>query len=215
MATLTSEELLQSIWMALRRIEDNLALPPAPLELPPIQIPEPDLAAIVTAVNGLKPGPTAEEIAAAIAATLTPTPNRDPVIDKIVEALQKLDFRMQAQQNFGGGQVSLTPQAAADIGEAVHATTTTTAVTVVAATTATVELGANRAARSAMTVYNEPGAGNGTLYMKFGAAATTTSYSNQLAPGDYWESSPPKYGGLVTATWNVAQGRALVTEFLA
>lgn len=109
MEPLTAEQLLQSIWAALRRIEDNMALPPAPLELPPIEITPPDLAEIVTAVNGLKPGPNAEEIAAAIAAVLTPTPNRDPVLEKVVEALSKLDFRMQAQQNFGGGQVTLGP----------------------------------------------------------------------------------------------------------
>lgn len=112
---LTAEQLLQSIWAALRRIEDNLSLPPAPFELPPINVEPPDLAEVVNAVTGLRPGPSAEEIATAIAATLTPTPNRDPVIEKIVEALEKLDFRMQAQQNFGGGQVSLAPDQAVEI----------------------------------------------------------------------------------------------------
>jgi N-methylhydantoinase B/oxoprolinase/acetone carboxylase alpha subunit len=100
------------------------------------------------------------------------------------------------------------------IGNAVSAITTDTAVSVVAATTSLVEFGSHRATRSAMTIYNEPGSGNGTLYLKFGAGATTANYSNRLGPGDYWESSPPKYTGPVTGLWDVAQGRALVSEFL-
>lgn len=214
---LTAEQLLQSIWMALRRIEDNMALPPAPLELPPISIAPPDLADVVNAVTALKPGPTAEEIAAAIAATLRPgtgTPDGSAALESVAAALEKLDFRLKGMgtQAYGGGSVSLTPQAATMIGDAVQATTLSTVVTAVAATTSVVELGANRAARSAMTVFCEPG--SAVMYLKFGTGASAADYSNQLAAGDYWESSPPKYTGPVTAVWAAATGRALVTEFL-
>jgi hypothetical protein len=97
---LTQEQWMQSIWMALRRIETNLALPPAPLELPEIRIDPPDLSAIVTAVTSLNgTGPTAEEIARAIAAVIAPPPATTPggaeALEAVARALEKLDFRMQ------------------------------------------------------------------------------------------------------------------------
>lgn len=113
---LTTEDWLQSVWMALRRIEDNLALPPAPLELPEIRIDPPDLSAIVTAVTSLNgTGPTAEEIARAIAAVIAPPPATTSggaeALEAVARALEKLDFRMQGmgKQAYGGGSVSLLP----------------------------------------------------------------------------------------------------------
>jgi len=105
---LTQEQYLQSIWAALRRIEDNMALPPAPLELPPINVAPPDLAGIVTAVTGLKSGPTADEIAAAIAGVLTPSvpqPDGSAALREVAAALEKLDFRLKGlgTQAYGGG----------------------------------------------------------------------------------------------------------------
>lgn len=111
---LTEPQLLQSIWMALRRIEDNLALPPAPLELPEFHVDPPDLTAIVTAVSSLNgTGPSAEDIASAIRDVLTPQP-ADPgaavALGEIARALEKLDFRMQGlgKQAYGGGSVSFS-----------------------------------------------------------------------------------------------------------
>lgn len=109
---LTSEQLLTSIWAALRRIEDNMALPPAPLEPPLINVAPPDLAGVVTAVTSLKPGPTADEIAVAIAGVLSPTaPQADSsaALDAVAAALEKLDFRLKGMgvQAYGGGAVSL------------------------------------------------------------------------------------------------------------
>jgi hypothetical protein len=111
---LTQEQYLQSIWAALRRIEDNMALPPAPLELPPINVAPPDLAGIVTAVTGLKSGPTADEIAAAIAGVLTPSvpqPDGSAALREVAAALEKLDFRLKGlgTQAYGGGSVTLQP----------------------------------------------------------------------------------------------------------
>src|SRR5262245_16582430 len=109
---LTAEQILMSIWSALRRIETNLALPPAPLELPPITVAPPDLAEVVTAVTGLKPGPTAEEIAAAIAGVLNPSdpqPDGNAALQAVAAALEKLDFRLKGMgtQAYGGGAVTL------------------------------------------------------------------------------------------------------------
>lgn len=111
---LTEAQLLQSIWMALRRIEDNLSLPPAPLELPPITVPAPDLTDIVTAVTNLNgTGPTADEIARAIADVLAPqrVDTGAEALGEVARALEKLDFRLKGigKQAYGGGAVSLSP----------------------------------------------------------------------------------------------------------
>lgn len=107
--------------------------------------------------------------------------------------------------------VEVNRQRIASVDDAVA---TATAIVPVAATTTPFTVGANTATRLAMTVYNEPGVGNATLYLKFGAGASTSSYSNRLAPGDYWESTPPRYTGPTTAVFDGTQGRILVTEFL-
>lgn len=113
---LTQEQWLQSVWAALRRIEDNLALPPAPLELPEIRIDPPDLSAIVTAVTSLNgTGPSADEIARAIAAVIAPHPEATPggaeALDAVARALEKLDFRLKGMgtQAYGGGSVTFAP----------------------------------------------------------------------------------------------------------
>jgi hypothetical protein len=113
---LTDLDYLQSIWAALRRIEDNLALPPAPLELPPPQVTvhAPDLTDLTQTLMGLQPGPTALELARAIADVLPPSVSKDSapsieMYDAIVRALERLDFRMQAppSQGYIGGSVNL------------------------------------------------------------------------------------------------------------
>lgn len=114
---LTDVQLLTSIWAALRRIEDNMALPPAPLELPApqVHVAPPDLADIVTAVTSLKPGPTAEEIARAIADVVGPpaaaTSDGSDALGQVARALENLDFRLKGMgvQAYGGGSVHLEP----------------------------------------------------------------------------------------------------------
>lgn len=112
-------DLLRSIWVALRRIETALAVglrhPELPAPVVTVIPPEIDLGAIVTAVTGLKPGPSAEEIARAIATVLTPSSlgaaSEDGVesLAAVARALEKLDFRLKGMgtQAFGGGSVSL------------------------------------------------------------------------------------------------------------
>ena len=77
-------------------------------------LPQPDLSAIVTAVNGLKPGADADDIARAITSRLAPAPaqaDMSPVLERIGELLQSLDFRMQAPTAMiGGGILHMAPE---------------------------------------------------------------------------------------------------------
>ncbi len=113
MDTLSENELLRSIWTALRRMEELLGSIRS--EAPVVNVDPPDLTDIVTAVNGLKPGATAEDIAAAIRAELQPGRTMEEtdnaVLHKLVTSLEKLDFRLQGvgNQSFGGGSVSFAP----------------------------------------------------------------------------------------------------------
>lgn len=113
---LTERQWLQSVWQILRRIEDNLALPPAPLELPAITVEPPDLTAIVTAVTSLNgTAPTADDIARAIADVLAP--GRDDsgeALQAVAKGLEMLDHRLQGmgKQAYGGGSVSIPADAA-------------------------------------------------------------------------------------------------------
>ncbi len=82
------------------------------LPAPSVVVGPPDLSAIVTAVTSLKPGPTAAEIAAAIADVLRPSPvgeDSTPALREVAEALRTLDFRMKGigRQAYGGGAASI------------------------------------------------------------------------------------------------------------
>ena len=84
------------------------------LSSPTVVVEPPNLADIVTAVTSLKPGPTAAEIAAAIADLIQPpSVGEDGVapLREVAEALRNLDFRMQGmgRQAYGGGAVHLEP----------------------------------------------------------------------------------------------------------
>lgn len=63
---------------------------------------------------------------------------------------------------------------------------------------------------SARTVYNDSTA---VLYLKFGATASTTSYTVQLAAGAYYEFPQPVYAGQVDGIWAAANGAARVTSW--
>lgn len=60
------------------------------------------------------------------------------------------------------------------------------------------------------TIFNDSTA---VLYVKFGATASTTSYTVQLAAGDYYEFPQPTYGGVVDGIWAAANGAARTTEW--
>lgn len=117
-------EQLMAILAAIEALRDAVVAMPAPVvNVPPApEIPAPvvnlastDLTDIVTAVTSLNgTGPTAEEIARAIAAVIAPPPATTPggaeALEAVARALEKLDFRMQGMgtQAYGGGSVSFS-----------------------------------------------------------------------------------------------------------
>lgn len=64
---------------------------------PVVNVSEPDLSAVVNAVNGLRPGATADEIGEAIVSRLGggEGPQIEPVLARLTTALETLDFRMK------------------------------------------------------------------------------------------------------------------------
>ena len=60
------------------------------------------------------------------------------------------------------------------------------------------------------TVFNDSTA---VLYLKFGATASATSYTVQLAASAFYEFPQPVYGGLVDGIWAAANGNARVTSW--
>jgi len=51
------------------------------------------------------------------------------------------------------------------------------------------------------------------LYLKFGATASVTSYTVQIAPGGYYEFPLPLYDGEVDGIWASANGYARLTSW--
>ena len=86
----------------------------------------------------------------------------------------------------------------------------TATLTNVAASVASVALLAANAARIGATIFNDS---NARLYVKFGATATTTSYTVRVAADGYYEA-PFGYTGSVDGIWSSANGSARVTELI-
>lgn len=92
-------------------------------------------------------------------------------------------------------------------------------VTQVGASTSAVTLSAAGAGHRGTSVYNDSTA---VLYLKFGAGASSTSYTTQILAGGLYElpMTPPTanepvggcYAGLVTGAWAAVNGNAYVTE---
>lgn len=80
----------------------------------------------------------------------------------------------------------------------------------VASSASSVTLFAASGGARARTIFNDSTA---VLYVKFGATASTTSYTVQLAAGDYFEFPQPLYGGVVDGIWAAANGAARTTEW--
>jgi hypothetical protein len=51
------------------------------------------------------------------------------------------------------------------------------------------------------------------LFVKFGATASATSYTVQLAAGAYYEFPQPVYAGQVDGIWASANGNARTTQW--
>lgn len=71
---------------------------------------------------------------------------------------------------------------------------------------------ASNTSRGGVCITNESTA---TLYLKFGATASLTSYTVPIGPGKYWEMPawPKIYTGVLDGIWSAANGTARVTEW--
>jgi len=86
----------------------------------------------------------------------------------------------------------------------------TATVTSVASSITVVTIAALNTARRAIAIYNNSTA---DLYLKYGATASTSSFSVRIPPSGYWEMpTRPTYTGVLTGIWSAANGAALVTE---
>lgn len=79
----------------------------------------------------------------------------------------------------------------------------------VAASASNVTLRASNTARMGLTIFNDSTA---SVYVKFGATASATSFTVFLGPGAYYELPNPVYTGIVDGIWTSATGSARVTE---
>lgn len=88
---------------------------------------------------------------------------------------------------------------------------TATTSNVSASVTSVTLLSASGRARG-RTVFNDSTA---VLYLKYGATASSTSYTVQVSPGGFFEFPEPCYAGRVDGIWSAANGTARCTEVSA
>jgi hypothetical protein len=79
----------------------------------------------------------------------------------------------------------------------------------VAGSASAVTLQASNTARESWSCFNDSTA---TLYVKFGATASTSDFKVKLLPGGYYEMAVPVYTGIITGLWDSATGNARVSE---
>lgn len=83
-------------------------------------------------------------------------------------------------------------------------------VTSVADTASSTTLLAANGGRRGFTIWNDS---TEILYVKYGATASTTSFTFQMAAGAYYESPTLAYRGRIDGIWaNNASGAARITE---
>lgn len=79
----------------------------------------------------------------------------------------------------------------------------------VASSATNVTVAASNANRRGLMLHNDSTA---ILYLKFGATASTTSFSVKIAADSYYEMSMPVYQGQIDGIWASANGAARITE---
>lgn len=97
---------------------------------------------------------------------------------------------------------------AGEVGAGSVAVATTATLVNVSSSASNVTLRAANDARIGMLVVNDSTA---TLYLKYGATASTSSYTVKMEPGSYWEMPQPIYTGIVDGIWSSANGAARIT----
>lgn len=90
---------------------------------------------------------------------------------------------------------------------------TTATLSNVADSATSVSLLASTAGRRGCIIVNDS---TEALYLKYGATASTTSFTVKLGPGQYWEMPTPIYTGAIDGIWAAsASGSARITELTA
>ncbi len=64
-------------------------------------------------------------------------------------------------------------------------------------------------ARRGVIIHNDSTA---TLYLKYGATASNSSYTVKIPADAYWEMPLPTYTGVLDGIWSAANGAARITE---
>lgn len=89
-------------------------------------------------------------------------------------------------------------------------TAATSTLSNVASSASSVTVLALNTSRLGAMIFNDSTA---TLYLKFGATASATSYTVQIPPNGYYElPTPHLYTGIMDGIWSAANGNARVTE---
>lgn len=114
-----------------------------------------------------------------------------------------------------GGPVALVGnagQVGTGTARVVHGGATTATLSNTAANTASVSVLAANASRLGATLYNDA---DTDCYVKCGTAASSTSFTKKLAPGEYWDVPHP-YTGVLHALWDTGvTGAMRATELTA
>jgi hypothetical protein len=79
----------------------------------------------------------------------------------------------------------------------------------VASSASTQQLLASNVDRLGLIVFNDS---SSILYLKYGATASSTSWTVRLEAGGYWEMPQPIYTGRIDVIWAAANGNARITE---
>jgi hypothetical protein len=126
----------------------------------------------------------------------------------------KVDGSAVTQPVSGTVTVNALPAGTNNIGDVDVLTMPTVAsptVTQVASSASNVTLKASNGSRKGLLIFNDSTA---ILRVKFGATASATSYTVQIAAGGYYEMPQPVYTGIVDGIWAAANGNAYVTELV-
>lgn len=84
------------------------------------------------------------------------------------------------------------------------------AISSVNSTDSSTTLIAAEANRIGLTVYNTD---TGPLYLKYGATATTSSFTVKIPADGYWEMPNPVYRGIIDGIWTTSgAGAAVITQ---
>ena len=106
----------------------------------------------------------------------------------------------------GTNKLIITSDGSAQV---IQAGKTSATLSNVSGSASSVNLLASNANAISRQVFNDSTA---ILYLKWGATASTTSYTVQIQPGGYYEFPQPLYKGAVDGIWSAANGSARLTE---